>query len=172
MVGIGTVCSVTINSIFLKEGIPVASRFGGLVEVEEEGPSRFVSLISYDGSSLDPHLVFIKSRMTSVAGAVRNGAGKVLASFREIPVVSVERAVELKEKLMAAGIGGVLDIGAPNQPLLEMPVGMDRAGMVVVGGLNPVAALEEAGIRTESAAMSVLYDFEGLLPFKEAAGTL
>ena len=53
-IGIGTVCSVTINGIFLKAGIPVTSRFGGVVETENGKPTRFISLISYEGSSLDP----------------------------------------------------------------------------------------------------------------------
>lgn len=166
-VALGTVCSVTINGIFLKAGIPVASRFGGLLQVDEEGPSRFVALLSYEGSSLDPLVVFIKSRMTSVIDAVRHRAGKVLASFREIPVVSVEKAMELQERLKAIGIGGVLLIGNPNQPLYEMPVSFDKAGMVIVGGLNPIAALEESGITTDSAAMAALYSYTDLLPFKE-----
>jgi hypothetical protein len=166
-VGLGTVCSVTINGIFLKAGIPVTSRFGGLIEVDEEGPSRFVALISYEGSSLDPLVVFIKSRMTGVTDAVRRRRGKVLASFREIPVVSVERASEIREKLKAMGIGGVLMIGNPNQPLLEMPVGMDKAGMVIVGGLNPIAAVEEASIQSESTAMAILHDYSDLTPFRE-----
>ncbi len=167
--GMGTVCSVTINGIFLKAGIPVSSRFGGVMQVGEEGPTRFVSLISYEGSSLDPHLVFIKSRMTSVLDVVRSGKGNVLASFREIPLASLEKARELEEKLKAAGIGGIVRLGSPNTPLLEVPVGMDRAGMVVVGGLNPVAALEEAGIPTESKAMSVMVEYSELALFKEAA---
>jgi repressor of nif and glnA expression len=167
MVGLGTVCSVTINGIFLKTGIPVVSRFGGLLQVEKEGPSRFTALISYEGSSLDPILVFIKSGMTSVSKAVRQRTGNVLASFREIPVVSVDKALEIQEKLNAIGIGGILIIGNPNQPLFEMPVGMDKAGMVVIGGLNPIAALEEAGIPTESTAMAVLHDYSDLTPFKE-----
>jgi repressor of nif and glnA expression len=165
---LGTVCSVTINGIFLKAGIPVSSKFGGLLQVDEEGPSRFVALLSYEGSSLDPLVVFIKSRMTSVIDAVRHRAGKVLASFREIPVVSVEKAMELQERLKAIGIGGVLLIGNPNQPLYEMPVSFDKAGMVIVGGLNPIAALEESGISTDSAAMAALYNYTDLLPFKEA----
>jgi repressor of nif and glnA expression len=167
MAGLGTVCSVTINGIFLKTGIPVVSRFGGLLQVEKEGPSRFTALISYDGSSLDPILVFIKSGMTSVSRAVKKQTGNILASFREIPVVSVEKALEIQEKLNAMGIGGILIIGSPNQPLFEMPVGMDKAGMVVVGGLNPIAALEEAGIPTESTAMAVLHEFSDLTPFSE-----
>jgi repressor of nif and glnA expression len=66
------------------------------------------------------------------------------------------------------GVGGILLIGNPNQPLLEMPVGMDKAGMIIVGGLNPIAALEEAGIPTESRAMSTLYEYSKLISFKDA----
>lgn len=168
MVGMGTVCSVTINGILLKEGIPVASRYGGLLELEGGEPARFVALISYEGSSLDPLLVFIKSGMTSVTQAVKNGNGKVLASFREIPVVSSEKAAEVRERLNEAGIGGIVGIGSPNQPLYEVPVSMDRTALVVVGGLNPLAALNEAGIQTDNAAMAVMVDYRELVPFNEA----
>ena len=168
MMGVGTVCSVTVNGIFLKASVPVASKFGGILQIEKGEPSRFAAVISYEGSSLDPHLVFIKSGMTSVADAVKRGSGNILASFREIPVVCVDKALELKERLDAIGISGILIVGNPNQQLVEMPVSMDRAGMVVVGGLNPIAALEEAGIRTDNTAMSVLKDYSELVPFKEA----
>ncbi|MEW6215035.1 MAG: NrpR regulatory domain-containing protein [Nitrospirota bacterium] len=168
-VGFGTICSVTINGIFLKAGIPVTSRFGGVLQIENSEPSRFTALISYEGSSLDPLEIFIKSRMTDVSGAVRNRSGKILASFREIPVVSIDRTRQLSTDLKEKGIGGILLMGNPNQPLLEMPVSIDRAGMVVVGGLNPIAALEERGIPTESKAMSTLYRFSDLIKFKEVA---
>ncbi len=165
--GFGTVCSVTINGIFLKAGIPVTSKFGGVLQVEDDEPSRFTALISYEGSSLDPLEIFIKSRMTDVMNAVKNHNGKILASFREIPVVSLEKANELSEIMKGKGIGGILLIGSPNQPLLEMPVSVDKAGVVIVGGLNPIAALEEAGITTVSKAMSTLYNFSDLVKFKE-----
>jgi repressor of nif and glnA expression len=167
LIGFGTVCSVTINGIFLKAGIPVASKFGGVLQIENAEPSRFISLISYEGSSLDPLEIFIKSHMTDVLGAVKNHSGKVLASFREIPVVSLERARQLSDELRQKGIGGILMIGNPNQPLLEMPVAVDKGGMIIVGGLNPLAALEEAGIQTISKAMSTLYKFSDLIKFKE-----
>jgi repressor of nif and glnA expression len=168
-VGLGTLCSVTINGIFLKAGIPVTSKFGGVLQVEEGALSRFVALISYEGSSLDPHLVFIKSRMLTVQDAVKKDSGKILASFREIPVVSIKKGVELAGILKEKGIvAGIFMIGNPNQPLLEMPVGMDRAGMILVGGLNPIAALEESDIPTDSKAMAILYDYADLRPFKEA----
>ena len=166
-IGFGTVCSVTINGIFLKAGIPVISKFGGVLQVENAEPSRFTALISYEGSSLDPLEIFIKSRMTDVRSAVKHRDGKILASFREIPVVSLEKAEELREIMKDKGIGGILLIGSPNQPLLEMPVSMDKAGVVVVGGLNPIAALEEAGIPAVSKAMSTLYRFSDLQKFKE-----
>ena len=166
-IGFGTVCSVTINGIFLKAGIPITSKFGGVLQVESTEPSRFTALISYEGSSLDPLEIFIKSGMTDVMNAVKHHDGKILASFREIPVVSLEKAEELRETMKDKGIKGILLIGSPNQPLLEMPVSMDKAGMVVVGGLNPIAALEEAGISTVSKAMSTLYKFSDLKKFRE-----
>ena len=167
-VGFGTVCSVTINGIFLKTGIPVTSKFGGVLQINGE-PTRFTAVIAYEGSSLDPLEIFIKSRMTDVLGAVGNHFGKILASFREVPVVSIEKAVKLQETLKEKGIGGILLIGNPNQPLLEIPVGMDKAGIIVVGGLNPIAALEEAGIPTLTRAMSTLFPFSELVPFEEIA---
>jgi len=165
-VGFGTVCSVTINGIFLKAGIPVNSKFGGVLQIHQE-PVRFTALISYEGSSLDPLEIFIRSRMTNVSGAVSEGSGTILASFREIPVVSIEKAEEFGAQMQEKGIRGILLIGNPNQPLLEMPVSRDKAGMIIVGGLNPVAALEEAGIPTVTRAMSTLYPFSGLVRFRE-----
>jgi repressor of nif and glnA expression len=166
-IGIGTVCSVTINSIFLKAGIPVTSKFGGVVEIVDRKPERFISLISYAGSSLDPLEVFIKSKMTDVLGAVKNGSGKVLASLREIPVVCLNEAKILAEKMADKGIGGILLVGSPNKPILEVPVGMDKVGVVIVGGLNPIGAIEESGIPTESKAMSTLYSYLKLKVFNE-----
>lgn len=166
--GLGTVCSVTINGIFLKAGIPLISRFGGVLQTEDSGPTRFTALISYEGSSLDPLIIFIRSKMTNVIHAVKNHSGRILASFREVPVVGLDEAKSLAERMADTGIGGILLIGNPNQPLLEMPVGIDKAGIVVVGGLNPVAALEEAGIPTESRAMSTLYEYSKLISFKDA----
>ena len=166
-VAFGTVCSVTINGIFLKAGIPVTSKFGGVLQIEHSEPTRFTAVISYEGSSLDPLEIFIRSRMTDVNGAVKKHSGKILASFREMPVVSIGRATQLSEELIKKGIRGILTIGNPNQPLLEMPVGLDKAGMIIVGGLNPIAAVEESGIITTSKAMSTLYKFSGLVKFKE-----
>lgn len=171
-VGIGTVCSVTINGIFLKAGIPVTSRFGGVLEIDRGEPARFLSLISYDGSSLDPLEIFIRGKMTDVLGAVRNRSGCILASFREIPVVCLDEVKRLAVKMKESGIEGILLIGDPNKPLLEIPVGFDKVGMVVVGGLNPLAAIEESGIASESKAMSSLFEYAQLEQFDDAVRRL
>lgn len=170
-IGIGTICSITLNGIFLKAGIPVCSKYGGVVEIENGNPKRFTSLISYEGSSLDPLEIFIKSGMTDVNGVMKENSGKILASMREIPVVSINEVDKLRERIAKKGLGGTILFGKPNQPLLDIPVGVDRVGMIVVGGLNPVAAAQESGIYTESLAMSTLFEYSKLMGFNEAVSS-
>jgi len=170
-IGIGTICSVTLNGIFLKAGIAVASKYGGIIEIENGTYKRFTSLISYEGSSVDPLEIFIKSGMTDVMSVIKRQSGKILASFREIPVVSINEAERLSEKLSQKAIGGKIIFGKPNQPLLDIPVGVDKVGMIVSGGLNPVAAVNESGIATETSAMSTLYEYSRLSKFNEAVSS-
>ena len=59
--------------------------------------------------------------------------------------------------------------GSSNQPLLGFPVHEGRTGLVIAGGLNPVAAVEEAGIETENFALSQLFEFERLTHYSEMA---
>jgi len=166
-VAIGTVCSVTINGILLNEGIHTTSCFGGLLELVKGSPFRFTEIINYDGSSVDPLEIFIKGGMTSVCQAVLTGNGKIGASFRVIPSVAVPKVEKIRKKLDSIGLGGILMIGKPGRPLLDIPVSEGRVGMVVAGGLNPMAAVEESGIATENIAMGALFEFEQLVPFWE-----
>jgi len=164
---IGTVCSVTINGIFRKAGIPVSSRFGGLLEIRKGQPVRFTEIIEYSGSTIDPLEIFIKGHMTSVTQAAETGNGLIGASFREIPASAISEANKIKKKLMKIGLGGILSIGEPGQALLNIPVPEGRAAMVVVGGLNPLAACEENGIETQNLAMKTLFEFQTLSPFDQ-----
>jgi len=166
-VGIGTVCSITLNGILLAHGIPTYSRFGGLLEIVEGKPARFVAIINYDGTSLDPLEIFIKSGMTDYVGATENGNGRIGASFREIPAASRERVLELAEELAEIGLGGFMRIGMPGRPLTEIPIEESRIGAIVIGGLNPVAILEERGIHAQSRALAGLVGFERLFPYTE-----
>ena len=44
-------------------------------------------------------------------------------------------------------------MGETSEPVCEMPVEQNKIGLVLIGGLNPVAAAEEAGIDTDNLAM-------------------
>jgi len=46
-------------------------------------------------------------------------------------------------------------------------VELNRIGVVLLGGLNPVAAAEEAGIEAENHAMSTVIDYQNLTKFWE-----
>ena len=166
-VGVGTICSITFNGVLLSHGIPTFSRFGGLLEVQARVPMRFTAIITYEGSSLDPLEIFIKSGMTDYVGATQSGTGHIGASFRELPAASREQAVEIATRLDEIGLGGLMDIGWPGQPLLGIPVDENRIGAIVIGGLNPVAILEEIGLKVHSRALSGLVDFRRLFPYEE-----
>jgi hypothetical protein len=69
--------------------------------------------------------------------------------------------------LKRSGIGGVLLVGEASEPLCQMPVGLKKIGMVLLGGLNPVAAAEEAGIEAENISESGTIDFRQLVSYHE-----
>jgi len=164
-VGFATVCSATINGVLLKAGVPMDSRFGGILEMRDGLPRRFVAIINYAGSSLDPSLAYIKARMTSVREAASTGSGKILANFREIPGAAKPMAQELVQKLKTLGIGGVVVVGYASQPVCQIPVGLNKVGVILDGGLNPVAAAEEAGIEADNIANSGTMDIKRLGSF-------
>lgn len=166
-IGFATVCSIVVNGILLKNGIPMDSRFGGILQVKDGKPLRFVELINYSGSSLDPSEVFIRGRMTSVRQAAEKGEGKILSNFREIPVPALKLVDKLITDLRNAGIGGVLAIGEIGEPICQIPVDMNRVGMILYGGLNPVACARETGIEVENRAMSTVMDYQELQNFWE-----
>jgi repressor of nif and glnA expression len=167
MSALATVCSIMVNGVLLKAGIPVDSRFGGVLQMHDHKPRRFIELIHYSGSSLDPSEIFIRAGMTSVTRVKIDGNGEILANFREIPAICQTLAIEVIEKLKGVGLGGVLLIGNVHEQICEIPVDVDRVGMILIGGLNPVAAAQEAGIVSENHAMSVTVDYERLVKFSE-----
>ncbi|MDC7224186.1 MAG: DUF128 domain-containing protein, partial [Spirochaetales bacterium] len=166
-VGIGTVCSITLNGVLLSAGVPVVSLFGGLLEVVKGKAERFTALIKYEGTSLDPLEIYIKSGMTSCSGILDGGSGQVGASFREIPASSRDYVVSLDRELKKIGMGGIIEIGYPGQSLLDIPVAHERCGLVVAGGLNSVSVAHEAGVELISKALSGLVEFERLFPYTE-----
>lgn len=165
--GVATVCSVAINGVLLKAGIPIESKFGGVLEVQGGNPKRFVAIINYNGTSLDPSEQYIRARMTNVSQAARTGNGKILANFREIPAPARAAVEEKLAQLRELGIGGVYALGNTSEPICQIAVGLNRVGMVLLGGLNPMAAVVESGIEVENIAESGLIDFRQLKKYGE-----
>ena len=165
--GLATVCSVVINGALLKAGVPMDSRFGGILQIRNHKPLRFVELIHYAGSTLDPSEIFIRARMTSVREVAKKGNGKILANFREIPAPCRPIAEEIVTRLTEAGLRGLIVVGDTSEPVCEVPVELNKSGLVLLGGLNPVAAAAEVGIEAENHAMGTVIEYRDLVKFQE-----
>lgn len=161
-VGLATVCSVVINGVLLKAGVPIESRFGGVLEIKDAAPRRFVAIIDYGGTSLDPSEQYIRAGMTRVCDAARSGEGRILANFRTVPALARTLVDEKNSLLREAGIGGIYLLGNTSESTCQIAVGLNRVGMVLLGGLNPVAAVVESGIPVENVAESGLLDYQQL----------
>ena len=164
-IGLATVCSVIINGALLKAGIPVEYKFGGILQIKNRKPLRFVELILYSGSSLDPAELYIASKMTSVGQAARKGEGRILANFREIPAMCQPAAEKVVARLREVNLDGLLMMGEVSKSLCGVPVELNRVGMILIGGLNPVAAVVESGIEVENRAMSTVMDYQEMIRF-------
>lgn len=165
--GIATVCSIIVNGSLLKAGVPMDSRFGGILQLRGRQPLRFTELIHYQGSSLDPSEMFIRANMTSVRQAAKTGDGEVLANFREIPALCRPLAEEVVARLREANLGGLIAMGNTSEPVCEVAIDLNKVGMVLLGGMNPIAAAQEAGIETENYAMSSIIEYQNLTRFEE-----
>lgn len=166
-IAIGTVCSVTVSGALLHESIPVKSRFSGLIEVRNRIPIRFVELIEYGGSTLDPLEVFIQANMTRVRDVILTGNGILCAGFREIPTAALEDVKGIANNMRKMGLGGIVELGQPHQPVLGVPVSAGHAGLIVYGGLNPIALLRESGIPVIIKSMAGLEDYSALKTIEE-----
>jgi len=166
-VGLATVCGIIVNGALLKAGVPMDSKFGGILQIKNHNPLRFVELVQYSGSSLDPSEIFITSKMTSVGQAAREGNGRILANFREIPALCQPTAAKVIADLKQAGLGGLIIIGEVSRPVCEVPVEVNKVGVILIGGLNPVAAAVESGIEVENHAMSAIMEYQNLIKFWE-----
>lgn len=160
--GIATMCSITIDGILLKNGIPVNPKYGGLLEVKDRKPTHFDELIVYNGTTIDPMRIFMSKKMTRVLPAVDTGSGVLLANLREIPATSLSEAEKVLGSAMDARIVGIAEIGKQGKSVLNAPVDTGKVGVVVYAGTNAMAAVEESGIKVETHPISTVIDFKEL----------
>ena len=156
-VGIATVCSLSIDGILINNGIMSTPKYSGLLELTE--PPLFIDLISYNGTTLDPHKIFLSKKMTSITG--KNGPNKILASVKEIPYISREHAVEFLNVLNNIGFS-IYKIGKPREVVYNSKVDNYNFGVITGGGLNSVGAIKEEGLDIELKATEKLIPFEDM----------
>ncbi|MCC7554931.1 MAG: DUF128 domain-containing protein, partial [Methanoculleus marisnigri] len=99
--GIMTACSVTLDGVLQKMGIPTRLEYAGRIAVDEHGSAGFLDLIGYRGTSVDPLHLFISAGLTSIKRLVTTRAGVALANVRAVPAAAryrVEVTVGLMEK--------------------------------------------------------------------------
>ena len=160
--GIATVCSLTIDGILTKQGIATTPQYGGILETDNKTP-RFIELIAYGGSSLDPHEIFLSKCLTSVSDALKT-SGRILASLKEIPYVARPEAMDVLEKIGNAGFS-ILKIGKPSELVYNAKVERYHVGIVAPGGLNPLAAIKETGIQVQAKAVEKLMNVSQMEEF-------
>ncbi|AFC99640.1 Uncharacterized protein conserved in archaea [Methanocella conradii HZ254] len=147
-VAIATFCSITIDGVLLKRGIPVSLKYGGIIRVRDNKAERFTDIIDYRGTSINPMNVFVSRKMTSVLKVLETGSGNALANVREIPINAREKALGIIEELRGAEVYGIFSACESVRPLLGVPVEPGTCGIASYSGINPFAALAEMGIKT------------------------
>lgn len=142
-VGFITLCSITMDGVFQRNGIPVKMAYGGRLEIEKGTPKQFKDLIGYRGTTIDPLELFISSGLTSISGYTQSLSGITLANVREVPC-SAKKKVEETIRLMNA-CGFVFPIAMGNQ-VFNLPVNPYRLSIVAFSGLNYIGNTVEHGI--------------------------
>ena len=167
MVGIGTICSITIDGILLKAGIPVKPKLGGIVEIRKGVPIRFTDLLKYESTTIDPMDALMSQGLTSVSRVIETGSGKILANLREVHMVARDKLETTLSNLVNAGILGILEVGEPNTEVLNIPIERDHIGIVVIGGTNLMTVVQECGIPVKTNAMSELIPYDQMKKIEE-----
>jgi len=158
-VGIATICALTIDGVLLKQGIPIETKYGGIIQVDNGTPVRFTDLISYTGTSLDPIMIFMSKKMTDVMGILDNDSGLLLGNLREAPIIAHEKIMDIISLLNGADIGGVIEHIHAGDTVLSAPISPGKIGIPIYAGVNPLVILVEKGIEVTTHPISLIMDY-------------
>ena len=149
-----TICSLTVDGVFLKNKIPVIPYYGGILEVKAD-KKRFIEAIDYEGTSLDPHEVFFNKA---------DGKNYILAGIRKVPMSASEKLIELNEKL---GWNSIIEIGRPNNDICGVRVEKCMFGITTIGGTNPFANIRKNNIPVEMKTLHKSIDYSELTHYDD-----
>jgi repressor of nif and glnA expression len=159
--GIITICSISMDGVFQRNGVPVKMAYGGRLEIEGGDPKRFVDLIGYRGTTIDPLELFISSGLTSINRYCRTRSGIALANVREVPSSALAQVEDTIRQMKQCGF--IFPVGMGNK-VFNLPHNPYRLSIVAFSGLNYIGNSAEQGfdIRTEIGA--------GNIPFTKVTG--
>ncbi len=159
--GIMTICSITMDGIFQRKGIPVRMAFGGRLSLKENEPEKFTDLIGYRGTTIDPLQLFISAGLTSLSDVVTSGSGIALANVREVPLSAEKLVKETIDEMQKCGFVFPVTMGTKVFNLAYNPY---RLSIVSFSGMNFIAGTVEKGIpiKTEIGAGNV--PFSKIMP--------
>jgi hypothetical protein len=153
-VGIITLCSITLDGVFQRAGIPVTMAYGGRLAFEGGVVKGFLDLVGYRGTTIDPLQLFISAGLTSIREVVASGTGVALANVREVPVPALDLAGDLLSRMGQWGF--TPPVGMGNQ-VFNTPHSPHHVSIVSYSGMNMVGHGIEEGyrIRTEIGAGTI-----------------
>jgi repressor of nif and glnA expression len=157
-IGILSLCSITIDGVLQRSGIPVTMAYGGRLASEGKVVKGFLDLIGYRGTTVDPLQLFISAGLTSIREVVTSGTGVALANVREVPVPALDRARDLLSQM---GNWGFTPPVAMGNRVFNTPHSPHHISIISYSGMNMVGHGVEEGfhIKTEIGA--------GTIPFSK-----
>ncbi|MDD4126934.1 MAG: NrpR regulatory domain-containing protein [Methanomicrobium sp.] len=152
--GIITACSITMDGVLQKNGIPVKMAFGGNLQIENYKPSGFQDLIGYKGTTIDPLLLFINAGLTSIGSVLKTGNGTALANVREVPDKALDSVNEIAASMRESGFLFPLVTGSDVLNIRPDPY---RTFIVAYSGMNLIGYAIEKGytVKTEIGAGNI-----------------
>jgi repressor of nif and glnA expression len=142
-VGFITICSISMDGVFQRNGIPVKMAYGGRLDIEHGTPKRFKDLIGYRGTTIDPLELFISSGLTSISSYSRSKSGIALANVREVPCSARSRVEETIRLMNECGFVFPVVMGTQ---VFNLPANPFRLSIVAFSGLNYIGNTVEHGI--------------------------
>jgi hypothetical protein len=155
-IGFITICSISMDGVFQRNGIPVKMAYGGRLEIDSGTPKRFRDLIGYRGTTIDPLELFISAGLTTISPYIQSGSGILLANVREVPASAKSDVEETIHLMNSAGF--VFPVSLGNQSF-NLPNNPFRLSIVAFSGLNYIGNIVEHGIeiKTEIGAGNIRF---------------
>ncbi len=152
--GIATICSITMDGVLQRNGIPVKMAYGGRLAIEKGVPQEFIDLIGYRGTTIDPLQIFISAGLTSLNQYVTTKTGIALANVREVPIKARSKVEEIAVSMRENGFVFPVALG---DKVFNLPSNPYRLSIVAFSGLNFIGNAVEYGydIKTEIGAGNI-----------------